>query len=259
MSENLIVEPLDRRPELSAVADKLEHLWPPFMQQDPTANLYYPDAERNHPEHVLVAYEPPDVPVALAYTVPFAFGTGPRTELPDDGWDGVIRWAAQDRDRGTAPTHVSALEISIRPDRRGQGLAAVMLAAMHENVRRLGFTELVAPVRPSAKHQEPHTPMSEYAYRTRPDGLPADPWLRVHARVGAEIVKVAPRSMVIPGTLADWRRWTGLPFDRSGDVVVPNALVPVHCSVEHDHVVYVEPNVWMRHAIAPHPASTASA
>ncbi|TDD99084.1 N-acetyltransferase [Jiangella asiatica] len=251
MSTNLVVEPLDRRPELSAVADKLEHLWPTFMEKDPMGSLYYTDVERNHPQHVLVAYEPPDVPVAVAYTVPFEFGSGRRTELPDDGWDAVIRWATQDRDRGTEPNLVSALEIAIRPDRRGEGLATVMLAAMRDNVRRLGFTELVAPVRPSAKHQEPHVPIGEYAHRTRPDGLPADPWLRVHARAGAEIVKVAPRSMVITGTLADWRSWTGLPFDTSGEVVVPGALVPVLASVEHDHAVYVEPNVWMRHPIDP--------
>lgn len=249
MPANLIVEPLDRRPELAAMQSQLPNLWPRFMQQDPTAALYYPDVEANHPEHVLVAYEEPDTPVALAYTVPFEFGSEHRRELPDDGWDGVIRWAAQDRDRDTPPTLVSALEISIRPDRRGQGLARVLLAAMHQNVRRLGFTELVAPVRPSAKHLEPHTPMHEYAHRTRPDGLPEDPWLRVHARAGATIAKVAPRSMVIAGTLADWREWTGLPFDTTGDVVVPQALLPVHCSVEHDHAVYVEPNVWMQHPV----------
>ena len=53
--------------------------------------------------------------------------------------------------------------------------------------------------------------------------------------------------MTITGSLEQWRGWTGLPFDRSGDVVVTGGLVPVHVSVEHDHAVYVEPNVWMHH------------
>ena len=56
--------------------------------------------------------------------------------------------------------------------------------------------------------------------------------------------------MTISGTLAGWRDWTGLPFDVSGDLVVPGALVPVHASVEQDHAVYVEPNVWMQHPLA---------
>ena len=51
------------------------------------------------------------------------------------------------------------------------------------------------------------------------------------------------------GTLAEWREWTGLPFDATGDVVVPFALNPVHCSLEHDHAVYVEPGVWVHHRI----------
>jgi hypothetical protein len=55
--------------------------------------------------------------------------------------------------------------------------------------------------------------------------------------------------MVIPGGLADWRRWTGMAFDTSGRVVVPGALAPVHVSLEQDHAVYVEPNVWVRHVV----------
>jgi len=33
-------------------------------------------------------------------------------------------------------------------------------------------------------------------------------------------------------------------------VIVPEALVPVHCDAEHDHAVYVEPNVWVEHALS---------
>jgi hypothetical protein len=69
----------------------------------------------------------------------------------------------------------------------------------------------------------------------REDGLPQDPWLRVHVRAGGRIVGTRKRAMVIPGLLDEWRSWTGLPFDVSGPVVVPGALVPVQCSVEHDY------------------------
>jgi hypothetical protein len=55
--------------------------------------------------------------------------------------------------------------------------------------------------------------------------------------------------MTIMGTLAAWREWTGLPFDVSGPVVVPEALVPVHCDVTHDHAVYCEPGVWVHHRL----------
>ena len=61
------------------------------------------------------------------------------------------------------------------------------------------------------------------------------------------LARVAPRSMVVPGTLEDWRDWTGLPFDETGPVLVPQALTPVHCDVEHGFAAYVEPNVWVVH------------
>jgi hypothetical protein len=89
--------------------------------------------------------------------------------------------------------------------------------------------------------------MTEYAAGTGDDGLPVDPWLRVHTRLGGRILKVCPASMSIPGSLAQWRDWTGLPFDHSGELEVPGGPVPVQVSVEHDHAVYVEPNVWMHH------------
>ena len=117
---------------------------------------------------------------------------------------------------------------------------------MRDNAARRGFAELVAPVRPNGK-ADVHEPMSTYALRVRDDGLPVDPWLRVHVRAGGRIAQVAPRSMVVPGTLEEWRAWTGLPFDETGPVLVPRALAPVHCDVEHGVAVYVEPNVWVVH------------
>jgi hypothetical protein len=109
---------------------------------------------------------------------------------------------------------------------------------------------LVAPVRPSAKHRHPDVSIVEYANLRRDDDLPVDPWLRVHVRAGGKITGVSVRAMTIAGTLADWRGWTGLPFDTTGPVEVPGALVPVHCDVVHDHAVYCEPCVWVHHRLS---------
>jgi hypothetical protein len=55
--------------------------------------------------------------------------------------------------------------------------------------------------------------------------------------------------MTIGASLADWRSWTGLPFDTDGEVEVPGALGPVLVRTAHDYAVYVEANVWVRHQI----------
>jgi GNAT superfamily N-acetyltransferase len=161
-----------------------------------------------------------------------------------DAWPEFM-WFADLR-QGRRPTVSSALEILIRPSHLGRGLSHRMLAAMRAAVKAKGHTTLFAPVRPNGK-ADAMLPMTEYVVQDRDDGLPTDPWLRVHVKAGAKIVKVAPRSMVIAGSRAEWREWTGVPFDTTGDVIVPKALVPVHVDVTHDHAVYVEPNVWVQH------------
>jgi hypothetical protein len=73
------------------------------------------------------------------------------------------------------------------------------------------------------------------------------PDLRVHWRLGAEFVRVVPRTLVIAGRVADWEEWTGMRFPDSGSYVVPGALQPVQIDRERDEGRYEDPNVWMRH------------
>jgi GNAT superfamily N-acetyltransferase len=236
---------LAARPDLEDGLWDLTRSWPRFMLQDPIADLYYAELDR-WSEHVLIGVDAGSV-VARGFSLAFAMEDEHRPSLPLDGWDGMVRWSYLDRLADRPPTHAAAVEVAIAPEAQGTGLATRMVQSMIDNVDRLGFRQLLAPVRPSAKHTEPETPMEEYVRRLRPDGLPDDPWMRVHARLGAETITVCPRSMTIPGTLAEWREWTGQPFDASGSVAVPGALVPVHVDVAQDHAVYVEPNVWMEH------------
>lgn len=235
------------RPEYIDRAFELEDSWPEFLLHDRVSDAHYDLVLPTFPELSVIATED-GTPVARAFAIPFALNTPARGgRLPDGGWDRVLLWGMADHARGTTPDACSALEVTIDVGYLGQGLSQRMLTAMRSAVARRGFDVLFAPVRPNAKHLEPRTPMEEYAVRMRADGLPEDPWLRVHARVGAIIEKVAPTSMTVVGTPEEWREWTGLPFDTTGSVEVPGALVPVHLDAEHGHAVYVEPNVWMSH------------
>jgi len=246
---------LSARPDLRSQIFSLPFMeaWPAFMRHDETAALYF---DRPHLDAYLdtafavIDSTQLDVAVGRAFAVPFSFDEPGRNQLPDSGWDGVIRWAHEDRAQGKARTVLSALEITLLPAQRGRGASSFVLRAMADHARRLGYRNLFAPVRPTAKHLEPFTPIGEYAHRVGADGLPSDPWLRVHVRAGGQIVKVAPTSMVIAGTIADWTQWTGITFNSSGELMIPGALVPVHISMEQDHGVYVEPNIWVHHPLA---------
>jgi GNAT superfamily N-acetyltransferase len=231
------------RPELADALWELPTSWPPFMLEDPAANLMHL-LPTGFPELQLMLLDG-DRLIAKAHAIAFHW-PGELADLPDTGWDWVLLRGVWDR---RPPTAVSALEISVDPAWQGKGLSRVMVEALLDAARRYGVTDLVAPIRPSGKAAEPATPMAEYVARVRADGLPADPWLRVHARLGGTILRICPMSMIIPGSLVQWREWTGLPFDRSGPVEVPGGLVPVHVDVAQGHAVYIEPNVWMRHPL----------
>ncbi|WP_405735930.1 N-acetyltransferase [Streptomyces sp. NBC_00028] len=245
----LKVSSLAERPDDVERAVGMADSWPEFVTRDLVGDHHYGRIAREFAAYVLFAEDERGEVVATGFSVPFALGAEGRGELPARGWDEVLLWAFADLRRGTRPDTVSAIAINVRPDLQGKGLSGRMLSAMRDNARAHGFGEVVAPVRPSAKHLEPHTPIEEYAHRVRPDGLPHDPWLRVHARAGATVEAVAPASMTVVGSLEQWRRWTGLPFDTRGDIEVPGALVPVRCEPERGYAVYVEPNVWMRHPL----------
>ncbi len=237
---------LAERPDLLDAREAMPESWPTFMYHDPVARLMS-RLTTVFPELQFAALDGDEV-VGTVVAAPFAWD-GDLASLPDRGWDAILEQAFRDADGGRTPTAVTLLEACVHRDRQGSGLSAPLLAGVRERCAALGFGSLFGPVRPNQKPLEPTVPIADYVARRRPDGLPQDAWLRVHERLGAHVVKIAPTSMTIAGTLARWREWTGLPFDVSGDVIVPGALVPVHVSVEHDHAVYVEPNVWMQHRL----------
>lgn len=248
---NITVTTVAERPELAGRLWDFPDSWPGFVQEDLVSWAHYMRIPVEFPECVLVATDDESgAVIARGLSVPFLLDADDRKELPALGWDQAVLWAFSDLRRGRKPDTVSAVEVAVSTAHQGRGLSGLMLAAMRENAGRRGHAELVAPVRPSAKHLEPRTPIEEYAFRTREeDGLPHDPWLRVHVRAGGVIEAVAPASMTVTGSLAQWRAWTDLPFDEDGDVEVKGALVPVHCDTRQGHAVYVEPNVWVRHAL----------
>lgn len=241
---------LAERPEL---ADRIwiRDAWPEFVQHDPVSQAYFGRIAETFPGFTVVATDEEGEVVARGHSVPFALGAPGRGALPARGWDQVLMWAFADHRLGRAPDAASAIDITVRTDRLGRGLSSAMLGAMREAARGHGLADLYAPVRPTDKHLEPLTPMPEYARRTRPDGLPADPWLRTHVRAGGTIESVAPASMVVTASLTDWRAWTGAPFTAAGPTLFPGALTPAHCFPNEGYAVYVEPNVWVGHALTP--------
>jgi len=150
-------------------------------------------------QHFLVDEETDEL-VAEVNSVPVSLDL---EDLPDRGWDEVL-------ERGTAAEEpanvVSAIQVMIHPDRHGRGLSTLCLNRMRDAVAQHGFGDPVAPVRPSFKARYPLVPIDRYVAWSTGDGHPFDPWLRVHARLGAAMVRPCSRSMTVDGSVAEWER-----------------------------------------------------
>lgn len=221
-----------------------------FVFEDEVANRLWGRLEDDFAAYqfVLRDEDAGGVIAAVGHTLPF-YWDAPLAALPERGWDGIFEQAVSDYDAGRTPNMLTAIEASIAPAYQGKGVSRRVIEVMRGIAQAHGFASLVAPVRPSWKAKYPLTPMERYAFWADQNGAPFDPWLRTHWRLGARIVKVAPQSMRIPGTVADWEKWTGLAFPESGLYVVAGALEPIQIDCEHNQGVYVEPNVWMHHTI----------
>lgn len=217
--------------------------WPEFMMHDEVANKNWRAMHKKFPgfQFALVEKES-ETWIAVGNSIPVHF-TGELESLPDTGWD----WAVLSGMESTNDPNLScALAIQILPEYRGSGLSSIMIQIMKALGQNFGLRQLIAPVRPNKKSDYPLIPMDAYIGWSKAGQL-FDPWLRVHQRLGARILKVCPEAMQIYGKVSEWESWTSLSFQSSGSYVIPGALNPIEISVERDRGVYVEPNVWMLH------------
>ncbi len=226
----------------SMIADE----WPEFMLYDPAAD-YMSNCYRDLPEYqfVIVGADK-SKPLAIGNSIPLEYNDA-LDNFPETGWDWVITKGIEDHSAGAKPNIMSALQVLVFGENKGQGISSFAVKSMIAIGKSNGYKGMIAPVRPTYKSRYPLTPIEDYIRWQDDSGLPFDPWLRVHKRLGAKIIKPCHKSMRITGTVSEWESRTGMKFPQSGEYIIPGALVPVTISREEDRGVYMEPNVWMWH------------
>jgi GNAT superfamily N-acetyltransferase len=231
------------RPDLRARRhDELSRpTFPEYMHYNVPGNLYWGRLYEDFPDFQLALVDA-DALVAEVHSVPTAWD-GSDADLPA-GWDAAFLRAFED---GRPADVLCALAISVHPEQQGRGVAARMLNEMRAAAGRGGLRELIAPVRPTAKSRYPLIPIDEYMTWRRDDGSHFDPWIRVHERIGGEILAAAPRSMEMEAPVGDWEQWTEMQFPADGLYVVPGMLAPL--VVDDGIARHAEPNVWLRHSV----------
>lgn len=235
-------------PDFPSLAEELMKLgWAEFILRDPVAVGAWEDFYRFFGDYGFAVWEmSSDSPAAIGLTAPLAWDEKAET-LPEEGWQWVLRQSISDHLAGRKPRTLSAVAAVVHPDFRGHGLAAEIVRRMMWIAVENGFSRVIAPLRPSMKFRYPLTPMENYLRWRTADGAAFDPWLRVHVSLGAEIVGVCRRSIVIEAGVDAWAKWTGLEFPESGEYVIPLGDVPLRVDVSAGRGIYVAPGIWVVH------------
>ena len=163
--------------EQPSLRGKLPDLWPEFMHHDEVVSAFWPQLYEVFPDFQLWLLDGRRL-VGYACTLPVA-------------WDGVphpegVRWAVRNGSAGR-PTTLCAIVAGLLPEYRGRGVSGAVLGRMTKLAAAHGLDSMIAPVRPTWKERYPLTPIESYAKWRREDGLPYDPWLRTHERLGARV------------------------------------------------------------------------
>jgi GNAT superfamily N-acetyltransferase len=229
------------RADLRARRSLTDKVFPVFMTHNEMSPRYWARLYTDFPRFQQVLLDDDEI-VAEAFALPIPWD-GTAAGLPA-GWDAAFELGMETE---LEPTALSMLVISVDPARQGERLGGRMLEASRDAAREAGLGAVLAPVRPTWKERYPLIPIEQYLRWRRPDGSHFDPWLRLHERVGGEILAAAPSSMTIEAPVAAWEEWAGMTFPEDGDYVVPGMLDPLR--VRDGRGRHVEPNVWVVHGV----------
>lgn len=220
---------------------------PTFLEHDGAVAQYWSHLDETFPDNQFCLVEQESgKAVGVGNSIPVAF-EGEWADLPAGGLDWVLEKGFQDRAAGKTSTVMSALYIEVAGSHRGQHLSSQMIAVMRQIALSQGFSHLIAPVRPSLKSRYPLIPIEVYFQWQNSDGLPFDPWLRVHVQAGGKILHPCPSAMVVKGSRQQWTAWADMDFPGEGNYTIPHGLVPV--AMRDIEGEYVEPGIWVLHVL----------
>ncbi|MEV5967765.1 hypothetical protein AB0L70_38715 [Kribbella sp. NPDC051952] len=220
--------------------------WPEFIFHDVEVKKYRDRRLEYFPEWEFYLVSSDHRLIAGCWGVPIAWD-GTVEDLPGGFTDTLAR-SVTSYEEGVVPNTWVLMAAAVRSDEQGQGHSSRVITAVRDRAVESGLPQVIAPVRPTLKSRYPLTPIETFMTWSRPDGLPLDPWLRTHVRLGAQILAPATASQTMTGTVAEWEKWTDMQFPSSGTYTIPAGLTTLSIDRSADHGIYVEPNVWMRHA-----------
>jgi len=180
--------------------------------------------------------------------------SGDPSTLPR-GWTGAVRQSYEDAIVGEVrPDTLVGLFIFAENASREQGWAANVAREMKRIAVASGLRDLIIPLRLPTRYERANAlaPYEEFALRRREDGQYSDHWLRMHARLGAEVIGVnafSHQHALHPDDLL--RQVRCEPLGRSGSYIVRwnDEYHVAIVDIENGYAVINQGCVWVRHAL----------
>ncbi len=221
--------------------------WPVFMLQDKVIHKYWSNQYNCFGGFQFALLDGEEV-LGIGNSIPIYWGKTIE-ELPEGGLDWAVEKGNEDYLNKVIPNALVGIQILVNPVHRNKGLSHKMLDIMKEVAKSNGLDYVFLPLRPTLKSEYPSTAMNDYIEWKNEEGLPFDPWIRVHKKAGGLVVKACNRSMEIRGSVSDWENWTQVKINTAGEQIIDRALAPIMIDLAKDIGTYIEPNVWVVHKI----------
>ncbi|MFD2561911.1 hypothetical protein [Aquimarina rubra] len=172
------------------------------------------------------------------------FWDQPLDELPDDGWDWLVKKGISDFENDIQPNSLGGLQIVVTKEFQGKGYSQLLIARGKQVKENLGFKNFIIPIRPILKHTYPDIKIEDYMNWTKDDKT-FDPWIRTHIKSGAQILKVCENSMNVTGDINFWEGLLKQNINESGTYRVQGALNLVSINLDKNYGEYREENIWI--------------
>jgi hypothetical protein len=172
------------------------------------------------------------------------FWNSPMIELPNEGWDWMLKKGVIDFENKVEPNTLGGLQIIVTKENLGKGYSKMLISEAKQFVNEIGFENFIIPIRPTFKSLFPNMEMEEYINLKVGEKI-YDPWIRTHLKGGAKIINVCSKAMFIDGDINFWEGLINHKIKESGSYIIDGALNPVNIDIKSNHGTYYEDNIWI--------------
>ena len=223
--------------------------FPEFLYYGEIAAKYWEKMITYYREYQLMLLEEDQI-IAVINCMPMNLDM-PDEQLPEGAFDWGIEKGIEDFESGKKINAVMGVQIVIPEEHQGKGISSIAVEELKNMCTSKRIARIIIPVRPTLKSKYAINNIDDYIKWVNNEGMPFDPWLRVHVRKGARIINACRKAVIVKGTVDQWEAWTKMQFPESGEYLVDGALCPVVINRENNLGTYVEPNVWISYSLPP--------